>query len=58
MLSPVTSFAERLSAFCIAHRRSVVAVLALLTLFMLSQALRVEVGAPHEDPIPRPPPAV
>ena len=52
MLSPVTSFAERLSAFCIAHRRSVIAILALLTLFMLSQALRVEVRAHLEDLIP------
>ena len=52
MLSPVISFAERLSAFCIAHRRSVVAVLALLTLFMLGQAMRVEVRAHLEDLIP------
>lgn len=52
MSHPVLSFAERLATFCIARRRSVVAVLAGLTLFMLYHALQVDVRAQLDDLVP------
>lgn len=52
MYKPALSIAERLSAFCIGHRRRVTAALAVLTLFMLYHALHVDVRAQLEDLVP------